>query len=56
MTLISLSEYAKMHGRALRSVRQKAQLGNFKTARKIGKYWVIDKNEPYIDYRKKSSD
>ncbi len=49
--LISLDEYAKMHGKKRESVRQKAKRGGFKTARKIGRNWVIDKNEQYIDRR-----
>jgi len=53
--LVSLAEYARMHGKAYRTVRQKAELGNFRTARKIGRNWVIDSDEPYIDYRKKQS-
>ena len=53
--LVSLAEYARMHGKAYRTVRQKAELGNFRTARKIGRNWVIDRDEPYIDYRKKQS-
>ena len=52
--LISLAEYAKLHGKAAISVQQKARRGGFKTARKIGRNWVIDKNEPYIDGRVKS--
>ncbi len=52
--LISLTEYAKLHGREISSVRRKALRGGFKTARKIGRNWVIDKNEPYIDNREKT--
>lgn len=52
--LISLTEYAKLHGKSPRTIRQKAQAGGFKTARKIGRNWVIDKNEPYTDLRVKS--
>lgn len=48
---ISLAEYAKMHGRRPDTVRQKALRGGFKTAKKIGRNWVIDKNEPYCDNR-----
>lgn len=51
--LISLAEYAKMHNVTPDTVRQRANRGVFKTARKIGRNWVIDKNEPYIDNRKK---
>lgn len=48
---ISLAEYAKMHGKDSSTVRQKVLRGGFKTARKIGRNWMIDKNEPYIDER-----
>lgn len=51
--LIPLAEYASMHGKNARTVRQKAESGGFRTAVKIGRNWVIDKNEPYIDLRKK---
>ena len=51
--LISLAEYAELHGVTSGTVRQRANRGVFKTARKIGRNWVIDKNEPYIDNRKK---
>ena len=49
--LISLAEYAKLHEREPATVRQKVLRGGFKTARKIGSQWVIDKNEPYTDLR-----
>lgn len=46
--LISLAEYAQMHNKESSSVRQKALRGGFTTARKIGRNWVIDSDEPYI--------
>jgi len=49
--LISLPEYAKLHGKEESTVRRKALRGGFKTARKIGRNWLIDKNEPYTDNR-----
>jgi len=49
--IISLAEYAKLHGITGGTARQRALRGVFKTARKIGRDWVIEKNEPYIDYR-----
>lgn len=49
--LISLAEYAKLHGKDPSSVRHKALRGGFKTARKIGRNWVIEKKEPYTDFR-----
>ena len=52
--LISLVEYAKTHGINSATARRRAQSGKYKTARLIGRNWVIDKNEPHIDYRIKS--
>jgi hypothetical protein len=52
--LISLMEYAKKHGKARASAEKKAQRGGFKTARKIGRNWVIDDDEPYPDRRVKT--
>ena len=54
--LIPLAEYAKIHNKAFVTVRQKAQRGGFNTARKVGRNWVIDKNEPYIDLRKREGE
>ena len=56
MALISLREYAELHGRAHDSVRQKVLRGGFKTARRIGRNWVIDSDEPYTDERIRSGD
>lgn len=52
--LISLTEYAKMHGLARDTVVQRAKRGAYKTARKVGSTYVIDANEPHIDHRVKS--
>ena len=52
--LISLSKYAAAHGRSQISVQQKARRGGFETARKIGRNWVIDSDEPYTDRRIRS--
>ena len=52
--LISLKEYAEIHGKAPVSVRQMAQRGSFATAKKIGYSWVIDSDEPYPDNRVKT--
>lgn len=51
--LISITEYAKIHGKEHSTVRQKAERGGFQTARKIGRNWVIEQDEPYTDRRKK---
>lgn len=47
MPLIPIAEYAAMHDKAHVSVRQMAARGQFKTAQKIGRNWVIDSEEPY---------
>ena len=52
--MITLKEYAARHGKALVTVRQKAVRGTFRTAKKIGRDWFIDENEPYVDTRIKS--
>lgn len=56
MGMISLKEYAERHGKAPVSVRQKAARGGFRTAKKIGRDWLIDENEPYEDNRVQSGD
>ena len=50
--LISLSKYAADHGRSQISVQQKARRGGFETAKKIGRNWVIDSEEPYVKMKK----
>ena len=52
--LISLIEYAEKHGKDPDNVRKKAAAEQFKTARKIGRNWVIDSEEPWQDKRVKS--
>ena len=52
--LISLSDYAKLNGIDPATVRQRVLRGSYKTAKKIGRNWVIDKNEPHVDHRIKS--
>lgn len=52
--LISLTEYARRNGRDPASARQMALRGGFKTARKIGRNWVIEEDEDYPDHRMKS--
>jgi hypothetical protein len=51
MMLISIAEYAKAHNRDPATVRQKCLRGGFRTARKIGRNWLIDSDEPYADRR-----
>lgn len=52
--MITLKQYAEMHGRNPASCRQMAGRGSFKTAKKIGRDWMIDPSEPYPDRRVKS--
>ena len=52
--LVSLAEYARLNGIDPATVRQRALRGAYQTAQKIGRNWVIDKNEPHVDHRIKS--
>lgn len=54
MDYISLAEYARMHGVSPATARQKALRGGFKTAKRLGRDWVISRSEPYSDLRKKN--
>lgn len=55
--LITLKEYAILHGILPDSARQKANRNGYNTAVKIGRDWFIDKNEPFKDNRfKKGKD
>ena len=50
-SLISLAEYAEKNGIKHNTARKRAARGAYKTAIKIGRNWVIDKNEPHVDHR-----
>lgn len=52
--LISLADYAKANGRTPDTARQMALRGGFKSARKIGRNWVIEDTEVWPDHRIKS--
>lgn len=52
MALISLGEWADKQGIARATARQKAIRGSLKTAKKIGRNWVIEEDEPNIDNRR----
>ena len=54
MTLVSLVEYAKAHNKTDSAARRMALRGGFKTAQKIGRNWIIDRDEPWPDKRVKS--
>ena len=51
MAKITLKEYAERLGKNPAIVRQKAVRGTFQTAQKLGRDWIIDENEPYVDSR-----
>lgn len=51
MGLILLKEYAERLGKNHVNVIQKAERGTFRTARKIGRQWFIEEDEPYQDAR-----
>ncbi len=51
---ISIAEYATLHGVSAQTIKKKCQRDGFATAKKIGRNWVIDKNEPFVDNRVKS--
>lgn len=52
---VSVKEYAEIVGRAANSIRKSCERGRFKSARKIGRDWFIDRNEPFVDHRTKYS-
>ena len=51
--LISVKEYASLHGVSPRAIQFKIKRGTLK-AIKRGDIYLIDKNEPYVDARVKS--
>ena len=51
MALITIKAYAERHGKNPVNVRQKALRGGFQTAQKIGRDWLIDEDEPFVDRR-----
>ena len=53
---ITLTEWAKEKGIHPDTARQRALRGAFQTAKKFGNIWVISKDEPLIDHRKKERD
>lgn len=52
--IITLKEWAEKHGIDPATARQRALRGAFKTARKLGSQWIIDKDEPLVDHRRKA--
>lgn len=51
---ITAKQYAQMVGKSLRTIQQKCARGGFQTAKKLGRDWLIDEDEPYIDGRIKT--
>ena len=47
--LIGLVEYAANHGKDPKNTRKMAAQGRLTTARKIGRNWVVDSEEPWPD-------
>lgn len=45
--LVSLNQYAKLHGKSGDTIRRFAERGLLETAHKIGRNWVIDSEERY---------
>jgi hypothetical protein len=54
--IISIEDYAVAHGKAVSTIRQRAQRGSFKTVKKIGNSWTIDSAEPLVDHRMRSTE
>jgi DNA (cytosine-5)-methyltransferase 1 len=45
--LLSLAEYARIHNKSGDTLRRMAERGIFRTARKMGRNWVVDSTEEY---------
>ena len=56
MAMIPITQYAAMHGRAEVTARQMARRGGLRTARKQGRDWMVDSEEPYPDRRRRMSE
>lgn len=54
MNQITLKAWALRHNLDPSTARHKAIKGNFKTAVKIGRDWMIDADEPKVDLRRKA--
>ena len=52
--LITLKEYCERNGKDIRTARTKASNGDFNSAVKMGRDWLIDEDEPYVDKRFKT--
>lgn len=54
VALISIREYAERNGLRHDNVRHKCQRGGYRTARKVGRDWLIDSREKNTDHRIRS--
>lgn len=54
MGMITLVEYAEKYDLSPNAVRIKILRGGYVTAKKSGKVWLIDEDEPRVDCRVKS--
>ncbi len=52
---ISLTEWARRNGIDPSTARHKALKGGFKTARKVGRDWMINENEKKTDNRRRKN-
>lgn len=55
MSQITLAEYCAIHHIDPGNARRRAASGKLGTAVKIGRDWLIDENESWVDGRKKKS-
>ena len=56
MTMIPITQYAAMHGKAAVVTRQLACRGGLRTARKQSRDWMVDSDEPYPDHCQRMSE
>ena len=49
--MIPIAEYAEIHVASRYSAIQKCKRGGFTSAKKMGRNWYIDEDEPYLDLR-----
>ena len=52
--LIPLAEYARQKGKDPANARQLVKRGAFQTAKKMGRDWFVDSEEPWPDRRVKT--
>ena len=50
---ITLKDWAEQHGIDPATARQRELRGSFQTAEKMGTVWVIRKDEPHVDHRRR---